>query len=71
MAQLASFCTADLGEATPALIRQGLARLDGLQRLSAGSYFEALGDGPKALAALAGRATTGQLACPLSNHLGR
>lgn len=42
-AQLASFSVADLGEATPPPIRQGLARLDGLQRLSAGSYWEALG----------------------------
>ncbi|HEU5271171.1 MAG TPA: hypothetical protein VFU36_14690 [Jatrophihabitans sp.] len=41
--RLASFSTADLSEATPAPIRQRLARLDGLQRLGAGSYWEALG----------------------------
>ena len=42
-AQLASFSIADLAESTPAPIRQNLARLDGLQRLGAGSYWEALG----------------------------
>jgi len=42
MAQLASFSTADLGDAIPAPIRRNLARLDGLQRLGAGSYWEAL-----------------------------
>lgn len=42
-AQLASFSSADLAESTPTPIRQNLARLDGLQRLGAGSYWEALG----------------------------
>lgn len=41
--QLASFSSTELGEGTPAPIRQNLAKLDGLQRLGAGSYWEALG----------------------------
>jgi DNA-3-methyladenine glycosylase II len=41
-AQLTSFSTADLREVTPAPIRQSLARLDGLQRFGAASYWEAL-----------------------------
>ncbi|HJQ01756.1 MAG TPA: hypothetical protein VJ851_09155 [Jatrophihabitans sp.] len=42
-AQLASFAIAELGEDTPRTIRQNLARLDGLNRLGAGCYWEALG----------------------------
>ena len=43
MVRLAMFSTADLGEETPEPIRKRLARLDGLQRLGAGSCWEALG----------------------------
>jgi DNA-3-methyladenine glycosylase II len=42
-ARLASFAVAELDEGTPAPIRRRLARLDGLQRLGASCYWEALG----------------------------
>jgi DNA-3-methyladenine glycosylase II len=41
--QLSSFSTSDLGIDTPEPIRKRLVRLDGLQRLGAGSSWEALG----------------------------
>jgi DNA-3-methyladenine glycosylase II len=41
--RLACFSSAELSEATPAPIRRSLTRLDGLQRVGAGSYWEALG----------------------------